>query len=97
VEFLQEDKTNIYCHKIKKDFIPDLFKQTFPVNPSTPQHKCWGLLRVDPERRFIHRPKGRSLTPPNGSKISVVENFSFGVTFLSNLNFVNDGRFLKIL
>jgi hypothetical protein len=23
------------------------------VNPSTPQHKCWGLLRVDPERRFL--------------------------------------------
>jgi hypothetical protein len=23
------------------------------INPSTPQHKYWGLLRVDPERRFF--------------------------------------------
>jgi len=37
------------------------------VNPSTPQHKCWGLLRVDPERRFTPRPEGRGLAPPNGS------------------------------
>jgi len=37
------------------------------VNPSTPQHKCWALLRVDPERRFTPRPEGRGLAPPNGS------------------------------
>jgi len=37
------------------------------VNPSTPQPKCWGLLRVDPERRFTQRPKGRSLAAPKGS------------------------------
>ena len=28
------------------------------VNPSTPQHKYWGLLRVDPERRFTPALKG---------------------------------------
>jgi hypothetical protein len=43
---------------------------TLKVNPSTPQHKCWGLLRIDPERRFTHRHKGRSLAPPNGSTIT---------------------------
>jgi len=35
------------------------------VNPSTPQHKCWGLLRVDPERRF--------LTPPSKAGLGAAE------------------------
>ena len=26
------------------------------VNPSTPRHKFWGLLRVDPERHFLTPP-----------------------------------------
>jgi hypothetical protein len=37
------------------------------VDPSTPQPEGWGLLRVDPERRFLPRPKGRGLAPSNGS------------------------------
>jgi len=39
------------------------------INPSTPRHQCPGLLRVDPERRFTHRPEGRCLPPSNGSKL----------------------------
>ena len=35
------------------------------VNPSTPRHKCRGLLRVDPERRF--------LSPPSDAGVSAVE------------------------
>jgi hypothetical protein len=30
-------------------------------------------LRVDPEQRFTHRPKGRTLAPPNGSKRSNIQ------------------------
>jgi len=37
------------------------------VNPSTPQPEGWGLLRVDPERRFLSRPKRQRLAPSNGS------------------------------
>ena len=36
------------------------------VNPSAPRHKCRGLLRVDPERRFSPALKGRGFTPSNG-------------------------------
>ena len=47
------------------------------INPLGPRHKCIGLLRVDPERRFKHRPEGRSvrlssaeaLAPSNGSNL----------------------------
>ena len=35
------------------------------VNPSAPQHKCWGLLRVDPERRFF--------TPPSKAGLGATE------------------------
>jgi len=35
------------------------------VNPSAPQHKCWGLLRVDPERRFF--------TPPSKAGLGAAE------------------------
>jgi len=44
------------------------------INPSTPQHKCWGLpstraqaegLRVDPERRFF--------TPPSKAGLGAAE------------------------
>jgi hypothetical protein len=31
------------------------------VNPSAPRHKCWGLLRVDPERRFFTLPSKAGL------------------------------------
>jgi len=48
-----------------------IHEMTIHVNPSTPQHKCWGLLRVDPERRFIPHPKGWGLAPPNGSICSM--------------------------
>jgi len=37
------------------------------VNPSTPQPEGWDLLRVDPEWRFLPRPKGWGLAPSNGS------------------------------
>ena len=33
------------------------------VNSSAPQHKCWGLLRVDPGRRIKHRLKAEALAP----------------------------------
>jgi hypothetical protein len=35
------------------------------VNPSAPRHKCRGLLRVDPERRF--------LPPPSKAGLSAVD------------------------
>jgi len=35
------------------------------VNPSTPHHKCWGLLRVDPEWRFF--------TPPSKAGLGATE------------------------
>jgi hypothetical protein len=38
------------------------------VNPSTPQHKCWGLLWVDPER---------GLAPPNGSTLLNLACYSY--------------------
>jgi hypothetical protein len=33
------------------------------INPSALQHKCWGLLRVDPERRVKQRLKDEVLAP----------------------------------
>jgi len=39
------------------------------VNPSTPHHKCWGLLRVDPERRFF--------TPPSKAGLGATEWVNF--------------------
>ncbi|PIV21684.1 MAG: hypothetical protein COS40_07075 [Deltaproteobacteria bacterium CG03_land_8_20_14_0_80_45_14] len=39
------------------------------VNPSTPQLKCWGLLRVDPERRFF--------TPPSKAGLGAAEWVNF--------------------
>jgi hypothetical protein len=40
-------------------------RQEGEVNPSAPRHKCRGLLRVDPERRF--------LSPPSKAGLSAVE------------------------
>ncbi len=37
----------------------------YKVNPSTPQPEGWGLLRVDPERRFC--------TPPSKAGLNAVE------------------------
>ncbi len=39
------------------------------VNPSTPWPEGLGLLRVNPERRFLSRLKRRGLAPPNGLTI----------------------------
>jgi hypothetical protein len=43
------------------------------INPSTPRHKCLGLLRVDPERRFIHRPEGWSVRLNSSRSLGAVE------------------------
>jgi len=36
------------------------------VNPSAPQHRCWGLLRVDPERVFVPALKSRARAQSKG-------------------------------
>ena len=41
------------------------------VNPSTPQHKCWGLLRVDPERSFFTPPSKAGLGAAEWVKVSL--------------------------
>jgi hypothetical protein len=47
--------------------ISGLFQKSlyFEVNPSTPRPEGQGLLRVDPERRF--------LTPPSKARLGAVE------------------------
>jgi len=67
----------------------------FPkVNPSTPRPECLGLLRVNPERRFLSRLKRRGLAPPNGLTIeellqpilSTKELFQLKMILLHDLN-----------
>jgi CBS domain containing-hemolysin-like protein len=38
---------------MKLTIVEMLGQRISKVNPSTPRHKCRGLLRVDPERRFL--------------------------------------------
>jgi hypothetical protein len=61
-----------------KPFRPDL---GLKVNSSTPRHQCRGLLRVDPERRFLHRSEGRSLAPPNGSRLDFTDTVKSSIDF----------------
>jgi len=43
------------------------------INPLGPRHKCMGLLRVDAERRFKHRPEGRSVRLSSRRSLGAVE------------------------
>ena len=58
VEMFQFDL--IYC-----TYVQGQSDHVCQVNPSTPHHKCWGLLRVDPERRLPF--------PPSKAGLSAVE------------------------
>jgi len=40
-------------HDIRKICLTFVMKEKLGINPSTPQPEGWGLLRADPERRFI--------------------------------------------
>jgi AcrR family transcriptional regulator len=44
------------------------------VNPSAPRHKCRGLLRVDPERRFLSPPSKAGLSAVQRVKTQIKDN-----------------------
>jgi len=66
LEFGRFERPSLYPQCL---FLPyGLGKDVVEVNPSSPQHKWQGLLRVDPEQGFRRCPEGPSLAAPNGSK-----------------------------
>jgi hypothetical protein len=59
-------KTYIYITGVKNRKLDEI-----GVNPSTAQQKCWDLLRVDPERRFLTLPSKAGLGAAEWVKISL--------------------------
>lgn len=57
-----------YIHVIRAE---DCKLDEIGVNPSTPRHKCWDLLRVDPEWRFLTLPSKAGLGATEWIKISL--------------------------
>jgi len=52
------------CLGVSPAYITKVLRRN--INSSASQYKCWGLFRVDPERR-AKTPKGRSLEAVEGS------------------------------
>ena len=61
------------------------------LNPSTPKHKCRGLLRVDPERRFFTPPSKAGLGAAERVK-SRLDSFPACVSQLESLQILDAGK-----